>query len=156
MQHVGSTGSTSGGGSGTTGIISTNPPPQPPPSSNQPSTPGLGIRSQSNSSITSHTPVTATSTDAASANMASILPKRKLQELTSQVDPTERLDPEVEDVCTFYILYIKGIVIANTTQILLEVADEFIESVTTFACRLAKHRKSDTLEVKDLQLHLGI
>ena len=38
---------------------------------------------------------------------------------------------------------------------MLELADEFIDDVTHFACRLARHRGSDTLDVRDLQLHLG-
>mmetsp|Transcript_39683 Transcript_39683/g.99927 ORF Transcript_39683/g.99927 Transcript_39683/m.99927 type:complete len:245 (+) Transcript_39683:19-753(+) len=65
----------------------------------------------------------------------SILPRARLRSLLTQIAPAGALDPDVE-------------------EILMEVADDFVENVTGFACSLAKHRRSDILEVRDLQLHL--
>ncbi|KAF3441685.1 hypothetical protein FNV43_RR15600 [Rhamnella rubrinervis] len=60
-------------------------------------------------------------------------PRQKLMNLL--IDPSEKLDPEVEDV-------------------LMDIADDFVESITTYGCSLAKHRKSTMLEAKDILLHL--
>ncbi|XP_053208393.1 transcription initiation factor TFIID subunit 12-like [Panonychus citri] len=64
-----------------------------------------------------------------------VLNKQRLQELVNEIDPREQLDEEVEDL-------------------LLNIADDFVDNVVTNACKLAKHRGSKTLEVKDVQLTL--
>ena len=65
-----------------------------------------------------------------------ILTRPRLQDLVREVDPTEQLDEEVE-------------------ELLLQLADDFVESTVGAACLLAKHRKASTVEIKDVQLHLG-
>ena len=65
-----------------------------------------------------------------------ILTRPRLQDLVREVDPTEQLDEEVE-------------------ELLLQMADDFVESTVGAACLLAKHRKASTVDVKDVQLHLG-
>ncbi|KZT59537.1 hypothetical protein CALCODRAFT_481431 [Calocera cornea HHB12733] len=60
---------------------------------------------------------------------------RTMTQVLRSLQPELELDPSAE-------------------SFLLAAADEFIESVTQFAADMALHRGSDTLEPKDLQLHL--
>ncbi|XP_054271591.1 transcription initiation factor TFIID subunit 12 [Macrosteles quadrilineatus] len=68
-------------------------------------------------------------------NSTQMLTRPRLQELVREVDATEQLDEEVE-------------------EILLQLADDFVETTVNAACLLAKHRKANTVDVKDVQLHL--
>lgn len=70
-----------------------------------------------------------------SENTTQVLTKPRLQELVKEIDPTEQLDEEVE-------------------ELLLQIADDFVENTVNAACLLAKHRKVSKVEVKDVQLHL--
>ncbi|CAD7693898.1 unnamed protein product [Nyctereutes procyonoides] len=73
-----------------------------------------------------------------------VLTKKKLQDLVREVDPNEQLDEDVEEMQAPNRCATQG----------SPIADDFIESVVTAACQLARHLKSSTLEVKDVQLHL--
>ena len=64
-----------------------------------------------------------------------IIDKKRIQDLVKEVDPMEQLDEDVEEM-------------------LLQIADDFIDSVVSASVQFAKHRKSNTTEVKDVQLHL--
>ncbi|XP_028409626.1 transcription initiation factor TFIID subunit 12-like isoform X2 [Dendronephthya gigantea] len=64
-----------------------------------------------------------------------VLSRKRLQELLQEIDPRATLDEDVEDI-------------------LLQIADDFIESVVNSSCQIAKHRKSNVLEVRDIQMHL--
>lgn len=73
-------------------------------------------------------------------NSGRVLTKRKLTELVNTIGADEgdgktTIDGDVE-------------------ELLLDLADEFVLSVTSFACRLAKHRKTESVDVRDVQLHL--
>lgn len=64
-----------------------------------------------------------------------LLTKSRLNELVREVDPTEQLDDEVE-------------------ELLLQMAEEFVENAVNASCLLAKHRKVPKVETKDVQLYL--
>lgn len=91
--------------------------------------------SMANSTAVAKMPGTPSGGGRLSPESNQVLTKKKLQDLVREVDPNEQLDEDVEEM-------------------LLQIADDFIESVVTAACQLARHRKSNTLEVKDVQLHL--
>mmetsp|Transcript_11559 Transcript_11559/g.52286 ORF Transcript_11559/g.52286 Transcript_11559/m.52286 type:complete len:120 (-) Transcript_11559:991-1350(-) len=68
-------------------------------------------------------------------NNVHVIPRMSLQELLSKSAPGEQIDSAVEDF-------------------LLDLADDFVDSVTSFACKLAAHRRSDCLQVKDIKVGL--
>lgn len=69
-----------------------------------------------------------------------VMSKRKLRELVKTVGIDEGDGETVID--------------GDVESLLLDLADDFVSNVTGFACRLAKHRKSDNLDTRDIQLHL--
>jgi len=68
-------------------------------------------------------------------NDRSLLDKRAIHELIKEVDPLMQIDEEVEDM-------------------LVQIAEEFVDSTLLASCQNAKHRKSNTVEAKDVQLYL--
>lgn len=80
-------------------------------------------------------PAPPSSTNASADTTAPVLNKQRITELVREVDPTEQLEEEVEEM-------------------LLSIADDFIESTVNAACRLAKHRGARSLDVKDVQMYL--
>jgi transcription initiation factor TFIID subunit 12 len=79
--------------------------------------------------------------------------RRTIQDLVASIDPNVKILPEVEEVNRPSLDLQQPW--SHFLQLLLEIADEFIDSVANFSCRLSKHRGGDTLEARDLQLHLG-
>lgn len=59
-----------------------------------------------------------------------------MRELVKEVDPNEQLEEDVEDL-------------------MLQISDDFVDELVRAACVFAKHRKSNVVEVKDVQLYLG-
>lgn len=80
-------------------------------------------------------PAPPSSNNATADTTAPVLNKQRITELVREVDPTEQLEEEVEEM-------------------LLSIADDFIESTVNAACRLAKHRGARSLDVKDVQMYL--
>ena len=76
-----------------------------------------------------------TSSTAASGSNEVVLDKKRLQELVKEVDPYEQLDEEVE-------------------ELLLHIADDFIEQTVTAAAQLARHRKANSIDTRDVQMVL--
>lgn len=87
------------------------------------------------SSQASHATASSSPAAAGVSDNRGVLDRTRLRELVKEVDPLEQMDDDVEDV-------------------LLQVADDFIENVVASSCQLAKHRRSNTLEAKDVQLYL--
>jgi len=62
--------------------------------------------------------------------------KTKLQNLAKDIDPASTIEDDV-------------------IELLLKLSEEFIDNVVSGSCALAKHRRSQTLDVQDVKLYLN-
>ena len=81
-----------------------------------------------------------------------VLAKKRLCELVKEVDPAEQLDEDVEDV----LLQVSKQILSEKLHIStnFQIADDFIEHTVSQACALAKHRKANNIDVRDVQVAL--
>ena len=98
------------------------------------------------------------------ADRGDSLPSSKLRELTQGVDPNVRLEPDAVNVrphcrkhmrCTRKYKTAQSRPPVLSTQVLQDVADDFVDNLAAIACELALHRGGTTLEARDIQLALG-
>ncbi|XP_064552656.1 transcription initiation factor TFIID subunit 12 isoform X2 [Drosophila montana] len=88
---------------------------------------GGGSGTGASGKSTSHTAATG-------AENTPMLTKPRLTELVREVDTTTQLDEDVE-------------------ELLLQIIDDFVEDTVKSTSAFAKHRKSNKIEVRDVQLH---
>ncbi|EDW38028.1 GL12259 [Drosophila persimilis] len=77
---------------------------------------------------------TSNHTASAGGESTPMLTKPRLTELVKEVDTTTQLDEDVE-------------------ELLLQIIDDFVEDTVKSTSAFAKHRKSNKIEVRDVQLH---
>lgn len=93
------------------------------------------MKSQPQQQLEEHLRQLESTLDGSSQGDQPLISSGKLRELVAAVDPTQQIDPVVEEM-------------------LLQIADDFVYNVASGACQLAVHRKSKTLDISDVQLHL--
>ncbi|KAJ9098344.1 hypothetical protein QFC19_006468 [Naganishia cerealis] len=81
--------------------------------------------------------------------------KRKLADLAEAFYPEVNISEAAEDVSDQFVFQEESRLNFVLQQVLLELADEFIDTCIEFGCRLARHRKARKLEVQDIQFYLG-
>ncbi|KAK9370920.1 transcription initiation factor TFIID subunit A-domain-containing protein [Lipomyces kononenkoae] len=123
---------------------------QPTPASVKPARPSLSGGHAASSPIMTGPAIAKPPSFELNGGVARVLSKRKLSELVKDMIGTSSSSNGVPLLGDERDTNIDG----DVEELLLDLADEFVTSVASFSCRLAKHRKSNTLDVKDVQLHL--
>ncbi|KAK9238268.1 transcription initiation factor TFIID subunit A-domain-containing protein [Lipomyces kononenkoae] len=123
---------------------------QPTPALSKPARPSLSGGHAASSPIMTSPAIAKPPSFELNGGVARVLSKRKLSELVKDMIGTSSSTNGVPLLGDERDTNIDG----DVEELLLDLADEFVTSVASFSCRLAKHRKSNTLDVKDVQLHL--